>query len=207
MRSTFGPFTRHPLHRRLLSLKTPCLHARGSASRWCGLLRSLARAVSPIDKLSRIHVIYDTNLYRTLLCNIHYWHVARIARWRAKKNPWRRVYHEPTRQKYHSTDSSLAAAQRVGGRGVTGWSLPVAAPRDVATGAGRTGPGVPDLRGAAYVLAVEPVTATDVHFRALFDRSEEYAAILTTISQWRATLAETTEAPARARAPAGATRV
>jgi len=57
--------------------------------------------------------------------------------------------------------------------------------------------GVQTLGGAAYVLAVEPVTATDVHFRALFDRSEEYAALLTTIAQWRATLAETTEAPAR----------
>src|SRR5437016_4140119 len=57
--------------------------------------------------------------------------------------------------------------------------------------------GVQTLGGAAYVLAVEPVTATDAHFRALFDRSEEYAALLTTISQWRATLAETTEAPAR----------
>src|SRR5206468_10817890 len=57
--------------------------------------------------------------------------------------------------------------------------------------------GVQTLGGAAYVLVVEPVTATDAHFRALFDRSEEYAALLTTISQWRATLAETTEAPAR----------
>jgi len=57
--------------------------------------------------------------------------------------------------------------------------------------------GVQTLGGAAYVLAVEPVTATDAHFRALFDRSEEYAALLTTISQLRATLAETTEAPAR----------
>jgi len=57
--------------------------------------------------------------------------------------------------------------------------------------------GVQTLGGAAYVLAVEPVTATDAHFRALFDRSEEYATLLTTISQWRATLAETTEAQAR----------
>src|SRR2546430_1197192 len=57
--------------------------------------------------------------------------------------------------------------------------------------------GVQTLGGAAYVLAVEPVTATDAHFRALFDRSEEYAALLTTVSQLRATLAETTEAPAR----------
>jgi hypothetical protein len=57
--------------------------------------------------------------------------------------------------------------------------------------------GVQTLGGAAYVLAVEPVTATDAHFRALFDRSEEYATLLTTISQLRATLAETTEAQAR----------
>jgi hypothetical protein len=57
--------------------------------------------------------------------------------------------------------------------------------------------GVQTLGGAAYVLAVEPVTATDAHFRAFFDRSEEYAALLTTIAQLRATLAETTEAQAR----------
>jgi hypothetical protein len=57
--------------------------------------------------------------------------------------------------------------------------------------------GVQILGGAAYVLAVEPVTATDAHFRTLFDRSEEYAALLTTISQLRTILAETTEAQAR----------
>jgi hypothetical protein len=57
--------------------------------------------------------------------------------------------------------------------------------------------GVQTLGGAAYVLAVEPVTATDAHFRTLFDRSEEYAALLTTISQLRTILAETTEAQAR----------
>jgi hypothetical protein len=57
--------------------------------------------------------------------------------------------------------------------------------------------GVQTLGGAAYVLAVEPVTATDTHFRALFDRSEEYTTLLTTISQLRATLAEATEAQAR----------
>jgi hypothetical protein len=57
--------------------------------------------------------------------------------------------------------------------------------------------GVQTLGGAAYVLAVEPVTASDAHFRALFDRSEEYAALLTTVSQLRATLAEASEAPAR----------
>jgi hypothetical protein len=57
--------------------------------------------------------------------------------------------------------------------------------------------GVQTLGGAAYVLAVEPVTATDAHFRAFFDRREEYAALLTTIAQLRASLAETTEAQAR----------
>jgi hypothetical protein len=57
--------------------------------------------------------------------------------------------------------------------------------------------GVQTLGGAAYVLAVEPVTASDAHFRALFDRSEEYAALLTTVSRLRATLAEASEAPAR----------
>ena len=57
--------------------------------------------------------------------------------------------------------------------------------------------GVQTLGGAAYLLAVEPVTATDAHFRALFDRSEEYAALLTTLTQLRTTLAETTEAQAR----------
>jgi len=57
--------------------------------------------------------------------------------------------------------------------------------------------GVQTLGGAAYVLAVEPVTASDTYFRALFDRSEEYAALLSTISQLRATLTDTTAAPAR----------
>lgn len=57
--------------------------------------------------------------------------------------------------------------------------------------------GVQTLGGAAYLLTVEPVTATDAHFRALFDRSEEYAALLATIARLRATLVETTDAPAR----------
>jgi hypothetical protein len=57
--------------------------------------------------------------------------------------------------------------------------------------------GVHTLGGAAYVLVVEPVTATDAHFRAFFDRSEEYAVLLTTIAHVRASLAETTEAQAR----------
>src|SRR4029450_14111046 len=54
--------------------------------------------------------------------------------------------------------------------------------------------GVHTLGGAAYVLAVEPVTATDAHFRAFFDRREEYAALLTTIAHVRASLAHTTDA-------------
>src|SRR5262249_34942691 len=38
--------------------------------------------------------------------------------------------------------------------------------------------GVQSLGGVAYLLTVEPVTATDAHFRGLFDRSAEYAALL-----------------------------
>jgi hypothetical protein len=57
--------------------------------------------------------------------------------------------------------------------------------------------GVQTLGGAAYVLAVEPLTATDAHFRTLFDRREDYAALLTTIAHVRATLAEMTEVQAR----------
>jgi len=57
--------------------------------------------------------------------------------------------------------------------------------------------GVQTLGGAAYLLAVEPITATDTHFRTLFDRSAEYATLLATLAQLRASLTETTEAPAR----------
>jgi len=57
--------------------------------------------------------------------------------------------------------------------------------------------GVQTIGGAAYLLAVEPVTDTDAHFRALFDRSEDYATLLGAIAQLRATLVEATEAPAR----------
>ena len=57
--------------------------------------------------------------------------------------------------------------------------------------------GVHTLGGAASLLAVEPVTDTEAQFQALFDRSADYATLLTTITQWRATLAETTEAQAR----------
>ena len=57
--------------------------------------------------------------------------------------------------------------------------------------------GVQSLGGAASLLAVEPLTDTDAQFRALFDRSEDYAAVLTALAQVRATLAEATEAQAR----------
>ena len=57
--------------------------------------------------------------------------------------------------------------------------------------------GVQTIGGAAYLLEVEPITATDAHFRALFDRSEEYATLLSTLTQLHTTLAEMTEAPAR----------
>jgi hypothetical protein len=57
--------------------------------------------------------------------------------------------------------------------------------------------GVQSLGGAASLLAVEPITETDAQFRALFDRSEDYATLLAAIAQFRATLAEGTEAPAR----------
>jgi hypothetical protein len=53
------------------------------------------------------------------------------------------------------------------------------------------------LGGAAYLLAVEPVTETDDHFRGLFDRSAGYAALLSTLAHIRAGLAETTAAQAR----------
>jgi hypothetical protein len=57
--------------------------------------------------------------------------------------------------------------------------------------------GVQSLGGAASLLAVEPLTDTDAQFRALFDRSEDYAAVLTALAQVRASLAEATEAQAR----------
>jgi hypothetical protein len=53
------------------------------------------------------------------------------------------------------------------------------------------------LGGAASLLAVEPVTDTDAQFRALFDRSEDYATLLTTVAQVHASINEVTEAQAR----------
>jgi hypothetical protein len=46
-------------------------------------------------------------------------------------------------------------------------------------------------------LAVEPLTDTDAQFRALFDRSEDYAALLAAIAQWRTSVSEVTETQAR----------
>jgi hypothetical protein len=57
--------------------------------------------------------------------------------------------------------------------------------------------GVQTLGGAAYVLTVEPITASDADFRAFFDRGEEYATLLTTIAHVCATLTETPDAQAR----------
>ena len=56
---------------------------------------------------------------------------------------------------------------------------------------------VQTLGGAASLLAVEPLTDTDANFRTLFDRSADYAVLLSTLSHVRATLAEMTEAQAR----------
>jgi hypothetical protein len=57
--------------------------------------------------------------------------------------------------------------------------------------------GVQTSGGAAYLLAVAPMTETDAHFRALFDRSEDYAALLAAIAQCRSSLAKGTEVQAR----------
>jgi hypothetical protein len=56
---------------------------------------------------------------------------------------------------------------------------------------------VQTLGGTATLLQVEPVTETDEHFRALFDRGEEYAALMDALTQWRASLANATAAQAR----------
>jgi hypothetical protein len=53
------------------------------------------------------------------------------------------------------------------------------------------------MGGAASLLAVEPVTDTDAQFRALFDRSEDYAALLATVAQVRTSVSEATEVRAR----------
>src|SRR5687768_12217354 len=52
------------------------------------------------------------------------------------------------------------------------------------------------LGGAASLLAVEPITDTDAQFRALFDRSEDYATLLATVAQLRTSVSEVTEAQA-----------
>jgi hypothetical protein len=53
------------------------------------------------------------------------------------------------------------------------------------------------LGGAASLLAVEPVTDTEAQFRALFDRSEDYATLLATVAQLRTRVSEATEAQTR----------
>ena len=57
--------------------------------------------------------------------------------------------------------------------------------------------GVQALGGAAALLAVEPVTDTDAQFRALFDRSEDYATVLAAGAQFRTSVAAMAESPAR----------
>lgn len=57
--------------------------------------------------------------------------------------------------------------------------------------------GVQALGGAASLLAVEPLTDTDMHFRALFDRCAEYATLLAAIAQCRGRMTEMPEAQAR----------
>lgn len=56
---------------------------------------------------------------------------------------------------------------------------------------------VQQMGGAASLLAVEPVTDTDAQFRALFDRREDYAALLAATAQWRTRVSEVTETQAR----------
>jgi hypothetical protein len=46
-------------------------------------------------------------------------------------------------------------------------------------------------------LAVEPITDTDAQFQALFDRSADYAALLATVAQLRASVSEMMETQAR----------
>ncbi len=57
--------------------------------------------------------------------------------------------------------------------------------------------GVHTLGGEAALLRVEPITDTDAQLRALFDRSADYATLLTTLAQIRASAAMATEAQAR----------
>jgi hypothetical protein len=57
--------------------------------------------------------------------------------------------------------------------------------------------GVQTSGGAAYLLAVEPMSETAMHFRALFDRSADYATLLAAITQCRGSVAQATEAQAR----------
>src|SRR5437870_7968737 len=56
---------------------------------------------------------------------------------------------------------------------------------------------VQSLGGVAYLLAVEPVTDTETHFRTLFDRSEDYATLLAAMTHLRTRITEMPEAQAR----------
>jgi hypothetical protein len=57
--------------------------------------------------------------------------------------------------------------------------------------------GVHTLGGTAYVLTVTPATDIDAQFRALFDRSADYATLLVTLAQTRASVTAVTETQAR----------
>jgi hypothetical protein len=57
--------------------------------------------------------------------------------------------------------------------------------------------GVQTAGGVAYLLAVEPISETAMHFRALFDRSVDYATLLAAITQCRGSVAQATEVQVR----------
>lgn len=59
------------------------------------------------------------------------------------------------------------------------------------------GQGVQSAGGVAYVLTVAPLPETEAQFRALFDRSADYATLLATLTQLRASLATLPEAQVR----------
>lgn len=94
-------------------------------------------------------------------------------------------------------DSALATAQGVGGGSVRDEVYLLPYRESLQQALEEQVHGVQSLGGAASLLAVEPVTDTDAQFRAVFDRSEDYATLLATTAQFRATLAEGPEAQAR----------
>ncbi len=57
--------------------------------------------------------------------------------------------------------------------------------------------GVQSLGGVAYLLVIEPLSETEAQFCALFDRRDEYAALLAAIAQCRSHLAAMTETQMR----------